>query len=105
MSKGSRLPAEFDVSDCVRPGENRVAALVVSTGASLVAALDLLASAGFRPAAAVFAMLQGEAWRQRLVEAVSPHRLAVHRTAVADVTAAEEGAELPQWLRRDDLPA
>jgi beta-galactosidase len=29
MSKGSRLPAEFDVSDCVRPGENVVAALVV----------------------------------------------------------------------------
>jgi beta-galactosidase len=29
MSKGSRLPAEFDVTDCVRPGENVVAALVV----------------------------------------------------------------------------
>jgi beta-galactosidase len=29
MSKGSRLPAEFDVSDAVHPGENVVAALVV----------------------------------------------------------------------------
>ena len=29
MSKGSRLPAEFDVSEALRPGENVVAALVV----------------------------------------------------------------------------
>ena len=29
MSKGSRLPAEFDVSDALRPGENVIAALVV----------------------------------------------------------------------------
>ena len=29
MSKGSRLPAEFDVSDALRPGENLIAALVV----------------------------------------------------------------------------
>ena len=43
---------------------------VVSTGASLVAALDLLAAAGLRPAAALFAMLQGDAWRARLERSV-----------------------------------
>ncbi len=41
---------------------------VVSTGASLVAALDLLAAAGLRPVAAAFAMLQGDMWRKRLAD-------------------------------------
>lgn len=42
---------------------------VVSTGASLVSVLRLLERAGLRPAAAVFAMLQGERWRDALAEA------------------------------------
>lgn len=41
---------------------------VVSTGASLVSALDLLAGAGLRPVAVILAMLQGRAWRARLAE-------------------------------------
>jgi adenine/guanine phosphoribosyltransferase-like PRPP-binding protein len=50
---------------------------VVSTGSSLISALDLLALAGFRPVAAIFAMLQGDSWRARL--AGSSHAgLAVH---------------------------
>lgn len=44
---------------------------VVSTGTSLVAALDLLAIAGLRPVAALVAMLQGQAWATRL--AASAH--------------------------------
>jgi adenine/guanine phosphoribosyltransferase-like PRPP-binding protein len=42
---------------------------VVSTGASLVSVLRLLQRAGLRPAAAIFAMLQGERWRNALAEA------------------------------------
>ena len=42
---------------------------VVSTGASLVSVLRLLERAGLRPAAAIFAMLQGESWRNALAEA------------------------------------
>lgn len=45
---------------------------VVSTGASLVAALDLLEAAGLRPVAAAFAMLQGDMWRGRLADAGYP---------------------------------
>lgn len=37
---------------------------VVSTGASLASVLRLLGKAGLKPAAAIFAMLQGETWRQ-----------------------------------------
>lgn len=42
---------------------------VVSTGASLVSVLRLLEGAGLRPAAAIFAMLQGERWKAALDDA------------------------------------
>lgn len=41
---------------------------VVSTGASLLSALRLLETAGLKPEAAVFAMLQGDRWAQALVD-------------------------------------
>lgn len=45
---------------------------VVSTGASIVSVLALLARAGLRPRAALFAMAQGDAWRQALAESSAP---------------------------------
>ncbi|RVT86785.1 phosphoribosyltransferase [Rhodobacteraceae bacterium CCMM004] len=50
---------------------------VLSTGATLLSVLDLLAQADVAPAAAAFAMVQGDRWRPRL--AASPHAgLAIH---------------------------
>lgn len=42
---------------------------VISTGASAISVLRLLAGAGLKPVAMVFAMLQGERWREALREA------------------------------------
>ena len=58
---------------------------VVSTGASLGSVLRLLAKAGLRPQAAVFAMLQGEAW-----------------TALADDVAISGAFSTPVLLRGND---
>lgn len=41
---------------------------VISSGTSMLAVLKLLAKAGIRPVASIFAMLQGDVWRQAIGE-------------------------------------
>jgi adenine/guanine phosphoribosyltransferase-like PRPP-binding protein len=74
--------------------ENRRVLLVddvISSGRSIAAALDLLTSCGVRPVAIGAAMLQTEAWREKLaaIDPVWPDRVVgVLRTARLKRTAA-----------------
>lgn len=68
---------------------------VVSTGTTLLAALELLARAGLRPRAALFAMLQGTGWRAAVDRAGWPDLPVAGAVATPRLRAGPDGLWYP----------